>query len=83
MAQVEQPPVEEKTIGLSNDPPASHDGLKETGSIEPQIDPTKEKILLAKLDLMFTPVIMLVYLSCFLDRTNIVRWDIRVQPSDH
>lgn len=35
------------------------------------IDPAKEKKLLAKLDLFFIPVIMLVYLSCFLDRTNI------------
>lgn len=35
------------------------------------IDPAKEKALLAKLDLAFTPVIMLVYLSCFLDRSNI------------
>jgi hypothetical protein len=27
--------------------------------------------LLAKLDLVFTPVIMLVYFSCFRDRSNI------------
>ena len=35
------------------------------------IDPVKEVKLLAKLDLAFTPIIMLVYLSCFLDRSNI------------
>ncbi|TVY65500.1 putative transporter, partial [Lachnellula suecica] len=35
------------------------------------IDPAKEVKLLAKLDLAFTPIIMLVYLSCFLDRSNI------------
>lgn len=35
------------------------------------VDPVKEVKLLAKLDLAFTPVIMLVYLSCFLDRSNI------------
>lgn len=35
------------------------------------VDPVKEKKLLAKLDLAFTPIIMLVYLSCFLDRSNI------------
>ncbi|KAH6675068.1 major facilitator superfamily domain-containing protein [Halenospora varia] len=35
------------------------------------VDPIKEKKLLAKLDLAFTPIIMLVYLSCFLDRSNI------------
>ncbi len=35
------------------------------------VDPVKEVKLLAKLNLAFTPVIMLVYLSCFLDRSNI------------
>lgn len=35
------------------------------------VDPVKEVKLLAKLDLAFTPIIMLVYLSCFLDRSNI------------
>jgi hypothetical protein len=37
------------------------------------IDPAKEKKLLAKLDIAFTPIIMLLYLSCFLDRSNIGR----------
>jgi hypothetical protein len=37
----------------------------------PQLDRAKEIKLLAKLDLAFIPVIMLVYLSCFLDRANI------------
>lgn len=35
------------------------------------IDPAEEKKLLLKLDLFLTPVIMLVYLCCFLDRSNI------------
>lgn len=35
------------------------------------IDPKEEAKLLAKLDLFLMPVIMLVYLSCFLDRSNI------------
>ena len=35
------------------------------------VDPVKEVRLLRKLDLAFTPIIMLVYLSCFLDRSNI------------
>lgn len=35
------------------------------------IDPNEEKKLLAKLDLFLMPVIMLVYLCCFLDRSNI------------
>lgn len=32
------------------------------------IDPAVEAKLLAKLDTAFVPIIMLVYLSCFLDR---------------
>ncbi|KFZ02959.1 hypothetical protein V502_11344 [Pseudogymnoascus sp. VKM F-4520 (FW-2644)] len=35
------------------------------------IDPAKQVKLLAKLDLCLIPVIMLVYLCCFLDRSNI------------
>lgn len=35
------------------------------------LDPKKERKLLVKLDLAFVPIIMLTYLSCFLDRTNI------------
>lgn len=35
------------------------------------IDPVKEARLVAKLDLAFTPIIMLLYLVCFLDRSNI------------
>lgn len=35
------------------------------------LDPKKEKKLLMKLDIAFVPIIMVTYLSCFLDRTNI------------
>lgn len=35
------------------------------------IDPKEEKKLLGKLDIFLVPIIMLVYLSCFLDRSNI------------
>jgi hypothetical protein len=38
-----------------------------------QLDPSKERKLLAKLDVAFVPVIMFAYLSCFLDRSNIGR----------
>lgn len=37
------------------------------------LDPKKEQKLLAKLDMAFVPIIMLTYLSCFLDRSNIGR----------
>jgi len=36
------------------------------------IDKASETKLLAKLDAFLVPIIMLVYLSCFLDRANIV-----------
>jgi hypothetical protein len=52
----------------------SASGLDQTSNetdAEFYVDPVKEVRLLAKLDLAFTPVIMLVYLSCFLDRSNI------------
>lgn len=35
------------------------------------IDPAREKKLLAKLDLALVPIIMVTYLACFLDRSNI------------
>ena len=35
------------------------------------LDPKKEAKLLVKLDAAFVPIIMLTYLTCFLDRTNI------------
>jgi len=55
--------AEKSASGLENN-------LNETDH-EFHVDPVKEVKLLAKLDLAFTPVIMLVYLSCFLDRSNI------------
>lgn len=74
MAEVaNQQSMDEKDVNTINAGNAEKDGLHEVASMEPEIDPHKEKILLAKLDLFFTPVIMLVYLSCFLDRSNIVR----------
>jgi hypothetical protein len=63
-----------KTDSLDN-VEKSAPGLDNNLSNEPDeefyVDPVKEVKLLAKLDLAFTPVIMLVYLSCFLDRSNI------------
>lgn len=35
------------------------------------LDPKKEQKLLIKLDMAFVPIIMLTYLTCFLDRSNI------------
>ncbi|EMF10688.1 MFS general substrate transporter [Sphaerulina musiva SO2202] len=46
------------------------------------IDPKEEAKLLAKLDLFLMPVIMLVYLSCFLDRSNIGNVKVAGMPED-
>lgn len=39
------------------------------------LDPKKEAKLLAKLDAAFVPIIMLTYLTCFLDRSSIGEFD--------
>lgn len=40
----------------------------------PQLDPAREAKVVAKLDLFLTPVVFIVYLSCFIDRANIGMW---------
>lgn len=75
MSHLERVPSgDEKTIQVPDGENMPGHDMKDVvnGNMEGQIDPKKEKILLAKLDLFFTPIIMLVYLSCFLDRANIV-----------
>ncbi|KAK4445133.1 major facilitator superfamily domain-containing protein [Podospora aff. communis PSN243] len=46
------------------------------------IDPRAEHKLLLKLDAVFVPIIMVVYLSCFLDRTNIGNVKVAGMPED-
>ncbi|KAJ6107092.1 hypothetical protein N7523_008415 [Penicillium sp. IBT 18751x] len=46
------------------------------------LDPEMEKRLLVKLDLAFVPIIMLTYLSCFLDRSNIGNVKVAGMPED-
>ncbi|KAJ5146577.1 uncharacterized protein N7515_001141 [Penicillium bovifimosum] len=46
------------------------------------LDPKKETKLLAKLDLAFVPIIMVTYLSCFLDRSNIGNVKVAHMPED-
>ncbi|KAH8888415.1 MFS general substrate transporter [Thozetella sp. PMI_491] len=46
------------------------------------LDPAAEKRLLLKLDAVFVPIIMLVYLSCFLDRSNIGNVKVAGMPGD-
>ncbi|KAK1774375.1 MFS general substrate transporter [Copromyces sp. CBS 386.78] len=46
------------------------------------LDPKSEAALLLKLDSVFVPIIMLVYLSCFLDRSNIGNVKVAGMPED-
>jgi hypothetical protein len=51
-----------------------HEMTHETSTgeaLDVELDPAMEQKLLMKLDLAFVPIIMLTYLSCFLDRSNI------------
>lgn len=38
------------------------------------IDPKDEARVVRKLDLFLTPILFVVYLSCFIDRANIGTW---------
>lgn len=46
------------------------------------IDPAEEQKLLAKLDSVFVPIIMVVYLSCMLDRSNIGNIKVAGMPTE-
>ncbi|KUM56448.1 hypothetical protein ACN42_g10767 [Penicillium freii] len=46
------------------------------------LDPKKEAKLLAKLDAAFVPIIMLTYLTCFLDRSSIGNVKVANMPED-
>lgn len=69
MTDMDKTDLAMKDVDVSNHGDGSTD--YEQGDVDIQIDPAKEKKLLAKLDIALTPIIMLVYLSCFLDRSNI------------
>ncbi|KAH8904695.1 MFS general substrate transporter [Coniochaeta sp. PMI_546] len=63
-------------------PGSDAEATSTTAATDLYIDPVAEKKLLLKLDAFFVPVIMLVYLSCFLDRTNIGNVKIAGMPKD-
>lgn len=63
-------------------PPSADSIAAHASAVETTIDPAEERRLLAKLDLFFVPVIMLVYLSCFLDRSNIGNVKVAGMPED-
>lgn len=56
--------------------------VDESGSSIPVLDPNAEKRLLLKLDTYFVPIIMLVYLTCFLDRSSIGNVKVAGMPQD-
>ncbi|CAG7970141.1 unnamed protein product [Penicillium nalgiovense] len=51
-------------------------------SLDVVLDPKKEAKLLAKLDVAFVPIIMLTYLTCFLDRSSIGNVKVASMPED-
>lgn len=61
---------------------ASHYDIDESATSIPLIDRHAEKRLLLKLDTYFVPIIMLVYLTCFLDRSNIGNVKVAGMPQD-
>ena len=59
------------------------DGAEDPASLAPEtLDPAAERRLLIKLDAVFVPIIMVVYLSCFLDRSNIGNVKVAGMPQD-
>lgn len=43
------------------------------------IDPKDEARVVRKLDLFLTPILFVVYLSCFIDRANIGTWKLNTR----
>ncbi|KAM3512004.1 hypothetical protein MY11210_004330 [Beauveria gryllotalpidicola] len=69
---------------LEKDPSALDDSshVEAGGTCIETIDARSERKLLLKLDLYFVPIIMLVYLTCFLDRSNIGNVKVAGMPQD-
>ncbi|KAM0742499.1 hypothetical protein ACQRIT_002676 [Beauveria bassiana] len=69
---------------LEKDPCALDDSshVEADGTCIETIDARSERKLLLKLDLYFVPIIMLVYLTCFLDRSNIGNVKVAGMPED-
>jgi MFS family permease len=78
--------TEQVNVGFDDDEkrPSSRDvsHLDEPTTSIPILDPNAEKRLLLKLDTYFVPIIMLVYLTCFLDRSNIGNVKVAGMPED-
>lgn len=72
-AMSSSPPAELKDASVleANDKVDSPNVDAGEGHIVPDIDPKAERRCVAKLDLFITPVLFIVYLSCFIDRAII------------
>lgn len=74
--------ADDKHVVLDH-PTGDISSTEEHGAIQDvTIDPKEETKLLARLDLFLMPIIMLVYLSCFLDRSNIGNLRVAGMPED-
>lgn len=69
----------QSTVKKADDKMMVTDEASNGESLDVELDPKMEKKLLVKLDLFFVPIIMLTYLSCFLDRSNIGMYPILAQ----
>ena len=66
--------LESKEVAVTSNDRASTKSRTETDAVpmeELHIDPKDERRVLTKLDIFITPVLFIVYLSCFIDRANI------------
>lgn len=66
--------LESKEVAVMSNDQTSTKSPTETDAVpmeELYIDPKDERRVLTKLDLFITPVLFIVYLSCFIDRANI------------
>lgn len=67
---------------MEKQPSSAEGAVSPSFPIIETIDPVEENKLLMKLDMFFVPIIMVVYLSCFLDRSNIGNVKVAGMPAD-
>ncbi|KAK3371037.1 major facilitator superfamily domain-containing protein [Lasiosphaeria ovina] len=78
----ERPPALAEKAGRSSGSDADIDAESFAALAVEVLDPAEERKLLLKLDSVFVPIIMIVYLSCFLDRSNIGNVKVAGMPAD-
>ncbi|KAK0706193.1 major facilitator superfamily domain-containing protein [Lasiosphaeria miniovina] len=79
----ERPPALAEKAGCSSESGSGSDAAESLAALAAEVlDPAKERKLLLKLDSVFVPIVMMVYLSCFLDRSNIGNVKVAGMPAD-